>query len=413
MADDLLAYYNAELARVREAAGAFAEAHNIAPQLRLSRDSVDDPHVERLIEAVAYLTARVRRKIDDDFPELSDAVLRILYPHYARPFPSAAIVQLAAQPDLTAPHTVPAGTRLDTEAVAGTPCRFTSTYDVTLWPLAVREARLADKPYTTPPGVSPRGAGAVLHLTITPTGDAAGLAKLAPDTLRFHLCGAHERTLPLYEVLHNRVLGVAAATGANDPHALALGPEAIAPVGFDADQGLIPYPAAAFSGYRLLTEYFAFPDKFLFTEISGLGGRTRTAAEGASLHIFVFLTGAPKALQRAVSAETFALGCTPVVNLFRQRAEPIRLTGEVSQYRVEPDARRPDGPFLGGSVGGGVVGNSGTKVREARHPLVAGAQQRQWLLEGRRVVGFEHGTSSGNCPLRPGGGPGGSRPPER
>ena len=125
MLDDLLTYYNRELGYLRRLAGAFAENHpKIAGRLRLSRDTVDDPHVERLIEAVAFLNARTRHKLDDDFPELTDALLSVLYPHYLAPVPSMAIVRFESQPDLATAHTLPVGTELDSEPVGGDPCRF-------------------------------------------------------------------------------------------------------------------------------------------------------------------------------------------------------------------------------------------------------------------------------------------------
>lgn len=347
MADDLLEYYNNELAYIRELAGAFAEAHpSVAGRLRMTRDAVDDPHVERLIEAFAFLTARVRRKLDDDFPELSDAVLQILYPHYLKPIPSTTIVQFVGQPDLTEPYTVPAGTELDTEPVGtesvdrGAPCRFRTTYPVQLWPVRLTAARLAERPYSAPPGTGDPSAGAVLHLTLTCAGDSATFTELGVDRLRFFLRGPHHQTMPLYECIQNRLVRVAVADHPDDPNAVLLGPEAVQPVGFGRDEGLLPYPASSFTGYRLLTEYFAFPDKFLFFDLSGLEAKTLIGA-GRNLHVFLFVTNARKDLQRVVSAENFALGCTPAVNLFKQRAEPIRLTQTASQYRVEADARRP------------------------------------------------------------------------
>ncbi|NBB69855.1 MAG: type VI secretion system baseplate subunit TssF, partial [Alphaproteobacteria bacterium] len=343
MSDDLLKYYNSELAFVRELAGAFAEAHPaVAGKLRLSRDAVDDPHVERLIEAFAFLTARVRRKLDDDFPELAEAVLEILYPHYQRPMPSCTILGFTSDPELTEPYRLAAGTELESEAVDGTPCRFRTVYPVTLWPVRLAEATLAERPYAAPPETGDAAAGAVLHLRLETLGDGAGFTDLALDRLRLFLRGPHHQTLPLYECLTNRCLRVAVATGVDDPEAVVLDPEAVRPVGFERDDGLVPYPPSAFSGYRLLSEYFAFAEKFLFVDLAGLEAKTLRGV-GGSLHLFVFLSSAPAELARVVSAESFVLGCTPAVNLFRQRAEPIRLGGGRSRHRVEADARRPAG----------------------------------------------------------------------
>src|SRR5271157_1524485 len=118
MSDSLLPYYERELDAIKRLAAEFADTHpKIAGRLRLSADAVDDPHVARLLEGVAFLAARVHHRLDDEFPELTDALLGVLYPHYLAPFPSAAIAQFRAQPDLLMPFRLPRGTMLETEPV--------------------------------------------------------------------------------------------------------------------------------------------------------------------------------------------------------------------------------------------------------------------------------------------------------
>src|SRR6185312_10282835 len=147
MSDILLPYYNRELAALRSLAGEFAEAHpKIAGRLRLSPDSVDDPHVARLLEGVAFLGARVHHRLDDEFPELTDALLGVLYPHYLAPIPSAAIVQFQAQPELTLPVRLPAGLVIESEPVQGETCRFRTAWPQTLWPIAIESVRLSGLP---------------------------------------------------------------------------------------------------------------------------------------------------------------------------------------------------------------------------------------------------------------------------
>ena len=125
MSDAFLPYYNRELSALRELAGAFAEAHpKVAGRLRLAPNTVDDPHVARLLEGAAFLSARAQQRLDDEFPELTDALLGVLYPHYLAPTPSAAIVQLGCRPDLKVPVTVPSGTMIETDPIRGEPCRF-------------------------------------------------------------------------------------------------------------------------------------------------------------------------------------------------------------------------------------------------------------------------------------------------
>ena len=341
MVDDLLPYYNRELIYVRRLAAEFAEAHpKIAGRLRLSRDAIEDPHVNRLIEAFAFLTARVRRKIDDDFPELTDSLLNVLYPHYLNPIPSMAVVQFSCPADLSGSQTVPGGVEIDTEPVEGETCRYRTCYPVTLWPIAVEAASLRGRPLAAPANPRASGAVAALRLTLRCLGDDATFTKLAPERLRFFLRGQPQQVQPLYELIFNNAISVALADSAVDPAPVIVGPDCIRPVGFERSDGLLPYPARSFVGYQLLTEYFAFPEKFMFFDLCQLKSKVLLDAKN-KLEVFIYFNKTVGDLERSISAESFALGCTPMVNLFRQRAEPIQLTQSVSEYRVVPDARRP------------------------------------------------------------------------
>ncbi|MCX7425639.1 MAG: type VI secretion system baseplate subunit TssF, partial [Planctomycetia bacterium] len=154
MTDELLPYYNRELAFIRRLGAEFAESHpKIAGRLRLGADTVEDPHVERLIEAFAWLNARTRHKLEDDFPEISDAMLGVLYPHYLAPIPAMAVAQFVldrGQGELATGYEIPAGAALETDAIDGDPCRFRTCYPATLWPIRVSAASLTGRPLTAP-----------------------------------------------------------------------------------------------------------------------------------------------------------------------------------------------------------------------------------------------------------------------
>lgn len=341
MSDDMLLHYNRELLNIRRAAAAFAaENPRIAGRLRLSEDAVEDPHVGRLIEAFAYLTARVRQKLDDDFPELTGAMLGILYPHFDKPIPSMSILQMEPQPDLADAHHVPAGTLLDTEPMEGERCRFRTAFDVTLSPLTVRSATLSGRPITAPATPRAQNAAACLRLTLEMTSPDGSFAANAPERLRFFLRGQPQLVYPLYELLLNDAVAVAFAEGANDPDAIVLDASAFSPGGFGETEGLLPYEKGSHIGYRILTEYFAFPEKFLFVDLA-FPPLQRLAGKGRTLDVFVYLKRPSPALERSVTAAAFALGCTPIVNLFPQTAEPIAVDHTTSEYRVVPDSRRP------------------------------------------------------------------------
>ncbi len=341
MSDALLPYYDRELNAIRRLAAEFAAAHpKIAGRLRLAPDSVDDPHVARLLEGVAFLAARVQHRLDDEFPEITDALLGVLYPHYLAPVPSAAIVQLRPQADLAVPVQLPAGLAVETEPVHGEPCRFRTAWPVTLWPVRIDSARLSGLPLVVPPNPLAAGAAAVLRIVLDCTSPDLGFARLGLDRLRLFLRGPANVALPLYELICSHTLGVAYAEGPGDAAATLLPASAIEPAGFTPEEALLPWPARSFSGFRLLTEYFAFPEKFLFVDLTRLDGKTLLLERG-HLEIFLYLDRAAPELERVVAAENFALGCTPIVNLFPQHCEPIVLDHTDTEYRLVADARRP------------------------------------------------------------------------
>src|SRR5487761_2419056 len=167
MSDTLLPYYQRELDAIKRLAGEFADANpKVAGRLRLTADAVDDPHVARLLEGVAFLAARVHHRLDDEFPELTDALLGLLYPQYLAPVPSCMMAQFACQADLKAPARLARGLQIDTEPVRGETCRFRTTSDLTLWPIEVEAVRLSGLPLVAPPNPLAAGALAVLRITL-------------------------------------------------------------------------------------------------------------------------------------------------------------------------------------------------------------------------------------------------------
>ncbi|HEY7311913.1 MAG TPA: type VI secretion system baseplate subunit TssF [Gemmataceae bacterium] len=344
MSEELLPYYNRELSYIRRLAAQFADEHpKIARRLRLSADSCEDPHVERLIEGFAYLTARVRHKLDDEFPEITESLLGVLYPHYQAPLPSLAIVKLELDPEqteLTDGYPVARHTMLETDPIHGEPCRFRTCYPVTLWPIEVESAALSRPPFTAPLTPFSSQAAAVLRLTLRTRSQGVSFTALNLSSLRFFLKGQPQHVYRLYELLFNNTLGAALAVSPKAANPVLLDRRSLHPVGFERDEGLLPYTARSFVGYRLLSEYFAFPEKFLFADLEGLAGRL-PAEVANNLEIFLYLDRTAPDLEPNLSADTFHLGCTPIVNLYTQRAEPIELTHADFEYRIVPDARRP------------------------------------------------------------------------
>lgn len=349
MTDELLPYYNNELEFLRRAGSEFAEAKpRIAARLRMSGGLPDDPHVERLIEAFAYLNARTRHKLDDDFPEITEAFLNIVFPHYLVPVPSASIVKFAldrGQADQTDGQRVPKGTEVETEVVHGKgidgeTCRFRTAYPVHVWPMALTGAAYNGHPFVAPPARFADRSESVCHIECRTFAESVHFAQLPLRELRLHLHGHTRYVYDLYELFHCNLLGIAIAPSAKAPAAALLPPTALRPVGFQPEEGLFEYPARSFVGYRLLTEYFAFPHKFMFFDVAQIPARA-LAELGNELHLFFYFDRYLGDLENVVGRDTFHLGCAPAVNLFRKRSEPIRLTFTQSEYRVVPDSHRP------------------------------------------------------------------------
>lgn len=341
MSDELLQYYERELTFLRQMGAEFAEKYpKVAGRLLLEPSRSEDPHVERLMQAFAFLTARVHHKIDDEFPEVTDALLNVLYPHYLAPIPSMSIVQFVPDPQrgkLTNGYTVERGATLYSQPVHGTPCRFRTCYPVTLWPIEVAAARLETSSGGL--GATVPAAAAWLRLELRCLGGVS-LHELALEHVRFFLHGESSLTSTLYDLLLNNTCQVLLRPLNAPPSVtpLVCPPSCLRPVGFGRDEGMLPYSPRSFLGYRLLQEYFTFPDKFLFVDLGGLD-RAVHAGFRDGVEVVILLDRRPR-LEQPLSAETFRLGCAPIVNLFEHIAEPIRVTHTQTEYRVIPDTRQ-------------------------------------------------------------------------
>ena len=343
MRDRLEEFYEQELFFIRRMAAEFArDRPKIADRLALGPDTREssDPHVERLIESFAFLTARVRLKLDDEFPELTTSLLGLLYPHYLAPIPSLSIAQFTFDPSqgkLTDGFTIPRDSRLISREVRGVPCRFRTAYPVTLWPLELTTKYLT-APFGSgvklPPGLTQ--AEAMLRLELRTTGGVPWPV-LNLDQLRVFLGGDEKTTHQLYELIFNNCAGVFVQESSGAA-ATVLPADSIHEVGFGRDEGLLPYDARSFLGYRLLTEYFAFPQKFLFADFTGLRAVTARATT-PKIDLCILLTKADRTLESRVDRDVMRLGCAPIVNLFSHHAEPIRLTQTQTEYHVIPDVR--------------------------------------------------------------------------
>ena len=336
----LLPLYDQELAYLRQLAGEFADAHpKIAGRLRLSADAVDDPHVARLIEGFALIAARIRQKLDDEFPELTDSLLGALYPHLLAPFPSAAIARFSPLPDLDGAYHVRRGTALEMEPIGGEACRYRTTQGVELWPIRVVSAEYGGRPLVAPAGPLSQHAVASIRLVLECLAPGQSFTNLGMDRLRFFLHGLPQHAAGLYELVCNNLLGIALADHPEDVRPVFLTTASLNPGGFTPEEAMLPTSPRSLDAYRLLGEYFSFPQKFLFFDLCGISAKALHQA-GRRLEVFFYLDRSVPGMERQVNADSFVLGCSPIVNLFTQRAEPVALTYESAEYHVVPDSRR-------------------------------------------------------------------------
>jgi type VI secretion system protein ImpG len=343
----LLEYYNQELEHLRGTAGEFArEFPKIAGRLSLDEFTCADPYVERLLEGFAFLAARVHLKMDAEFPQFTQSILETVYPGYLSPTPSMAVVEFAFD---TAPGGMENGFEIKRDTVlrstidtdSPTACEYRTGQPVTLWPLKIVHSRYYARNLTglQLPGSTTTAKAALEICLEAPAGVA--FSQLNLDEVTFFIRGSEELPMKIYEQIfaHGKHVLVR-PSGKSNTGQCVLPAENIHPVGFTDDEALLPAAARHFRGYRLLHEYFAFPQRFLFFRVTGLGGCIQQC-ESNAVDIVMLLDHEQLDLEGRVDAGNFRLHCTPVINLFPKRADIIHLSDKFTEFHVVPARTRP------------------------------------------------------------------------
>lgn len=341
----LLNYYNQELQFVRETGAEFAaEYPKIAGRLGIDVFECSDPYVERLFEGFALLAARIQLKLDAEFPRFTSHLMEMVCPHYLAPQPSMAIVEFT--PDLTEGaladgFVLPRGTVLNSLLGKGeqTRCVFRTTQDVTLWPLQLNQANYfpRDVAALNLPDYPNVKSALVLKLSST-----AGLQfnQLSLDQLPLYIRGSSDVPMRLYEQVLAGSVGIAVRTSPNSPWKIRMGKDGVRPMGFRDEEAMLPYGPRSFQGYRLLQEYFAFPQRYMFAELNELQSLI-AGCETDSIEIAILLDRGDSQLANRVDQSHFSLFSCPAINLFEKRADRIHLSDRFSEYQVIPDRTRP------------------------------------------------------------------------
>lgn len=314
-------YYQEELAFLREMGREFAAAHPTVAHMLESAGA--DPDVERLLEGVAFLTGRVRQKLDDEIPELFQSMMSLLWPHYLRPVPSTGVLQFQPMFDqLSGPTNVPRGAEVESIPVDGTACKFRTAYDVELLPLDIAAATLDQ----------PMASDARFRIVLKSAGKQP-LGKLKAQRLRVYLADPTVQSAMLYLWIrrYGRWVEVRNPTTGKSSR---VSIDAVKPVGFGREEGLLPFPAHSFVGYRLLQEYFTCPAKFYFLDFNVLD-RVPLVEATDQVEIIVPFSRKPEDTMR-VEKDSLRLFCTPIVNLFKHDADGLRVDHTRTQYRIRP-----------------------------------------------------------------------------
>jgi type VI secretion system protein ImpG len=345
--DSLLPYYERELTYLRRLSQDFAKRYpKVANRLLLSGETCEDPHVERLIESFAFLTSRIHKKLDDDFPEITDSLLSVVYPQYLRPFPSASIAHFdlgSAAAQLTKPVRIPRGTVLNTQSVRGVPCRFRMAYDLDLIPVQIAAASYETTIDTN--GLRPevgKQSGSAIRLDLACLTEA-GWSAAGAGKLRLFLNGDVSLASSIRESLFTKATGIWVTAGTMAGK-IELPVSALQPVGFAENETLLDSDARTHHACMLMLEYLAYPEKFNFVDVdlSALGTRLPPHTREITLRIGLKAEGSnfTDNLLDRIGKDNFVIGCTPVINLFTQMPEPIGITNTASSYPIVVDSRR-------------------------------------------------------------------------
>ena len=355
MDQTFLAYYEQELVHLRDLAVEFADLHpNVAGNLGIDHAPCPDPYVERLLEGVAFLGARARLKVDVESRRYTRNILDELYPNLAGPAPALSKVILHPGPQvqtMTKGHTVVRGTRLVSGLKDGlsTRCTYTTAQDVTLWPIALKEAMyLQDKGALAKAGVPDRfvrSASAGLKLTLAASG-AEPLCALSPKddgevTVGLDRLDVHFPRSPMAGRLFDAVFGNTLKVLAKASKENAKVREVSLPsmIGLKDSEALLPAARQAFEGYRVLQEYFLAPDRFHYVRFEGLADAVADCRD-APLDIILLFDQDCDGIADAKLSD-FELFSTPIVNLFEKECNVVEVDSRRSQHIVHPDRTRP------------------------------------------------------------------------
>lgn len=318
-------YYQNELSYLRSAGKDFAEHYpKIAKRLDLSDHESNDPHMERLLESFAFLTGKLQKQIDDQFPEIATTLLNMLYKPLLLPIPSCVIVNFDI--DMTratqAVGTIlPKGTDLQTTSTTGEICHFRTAHDVQFWAIELKHVSVIAR--NDLPAYYARS---MYYIKLD---FASEIRDERPPKLRFYLTSNALLKAKIYAAMFSNDEAVIYQ---KDGVFALLQP--VNPVGCAPEDSLFYDSNMCFSGFRLLQEYFMFYDKFYGFDIE-LSDEHIDFTEHFSLLIPI-----SEKISDELVPGNFIMYATPAINLFSKISEPLRLDYRQVNYQLVPDYRQ-------------------------------------------------------------------------
>ncbi len=402
MKDELIRHYNEELSYLRKSGSEFANANpNIANQLKLSEHNVEDPMVNRLIQSFAFLTARIHHKLDDEHADISTALLSLLYPHFLLPCPSMTIVKLSGQEGLQSRHTIPINTALLTTTHDEKKCHFKTCYPVDLLPIRVASIQYKSTPpsshnkHTNP-------AKSYLSIQLNSNDANVNFKTVFSKPLRLYINMDLNHARVLYRLLTQSFCQIQIANSAQENELFDIEGAHINPVGFNHKETLLPRPEQSHACYQILTEYFVYPEKFMFFDVVLPDSKILNNIND-SLIINFYFSDYNRALEHLIDPSSLQTSCTPVINLYEIDGDPISINHHTSEYRVVKDRHEStDNTEIYSINHVAQSRNIKTKIslqplfslqhEQAQHPIIYWQVGRKvsWKAAHTDINGYEH-----------------------
>lgn len=348
-------YFESELDDLRIRGAEFSDDYpGIAKELALSKGVSRDPHIEHLLQAVAWMMGSLRLRVDEESSKVPSILLDHLCPNLVSSTPSMAIVECEVDgngANFTRGYTLPGEVSLspinldvnDPKVAELEKCRFTTCFPQPLWPLEVTSVAKSVAVNNADPASARYKYRSSINIQVSEVSPGASAGMVVDTSLRFYINLEQANSFKIYDLVARNVVGVI-VKDSSDTVIKYLGPESLAVCGFADDERLLPGITTQELGFSLLTDYYALPNKFLFFEIKNIANikfDSLVAGDKGTLSFSVlFNEDLPSGI--SLSKHSIKLNCLPIVNLFSKSSEPIPVSGRNYRYPIVASRIYPD-----------------------------------------------------------------------